>query len=122
MPFTRMIDACFENLGVEATYTPQGGSPVTVKVIAKRPDEVVGFGETRIQAETTVFDVRISEVAPPQAGDMIAFDGATYLIQGEPRAENRQEDTGLPTGRYNHPRSPKAARSTPGGAYHPPDR
>ncbi len=24
--------------------------------------------------------------------------------------------------RYSHPRSPKAARSTPGGAYHPPDR
>jgi len=28
----------------------------------------------------------------------------------------------LATGRYIHPRSPKAARSTPGGAYHPPDR
>ena len=25
-------------------------------------------------------------------------------------------------GRYSHPRSPNAERSTPGGAYHPPER
>ena len=29
---------------------------------------------------------------------------------------------GLAVYRYSHPRSPNAVRSTPGGAYHPPER
>jgi hypothetical protein len=83
-----MIDACFESLGVEATYTPQGGSALTVKVIARRPDEIVGFGETRIQAETTVVDLRVSEVASPRAGDTVTFAGMTHVIQGEPHRDD----------------------------------
>jgi hypothetical protein len=36
-------------------------NPVPVRVIAQRPDTIVGFGETRIHAETATFPVRVSE-------------------------------------------------------------
>ena len=55
-----------------------------VKVIAKRPDEIVGFDETRIHAGTALFDVRASEIAAPRPGDRLGIDGEDYLVQGEP--------------------------------------
>jgi hypothetical protein len=42
------------------------------------------FGETRIATETTIFDIRTSEVAAPAEGDTIEMNGAVYVIQGEP--------------------------------------
>ena len=78
------VDDCFRHLGRDALYTPEGDEPRTVRMIAKRPDEIVGFEETRIHAATTLFDVRVSEVAEPRPGDRFAIDGEPYLVQGEP--------------------------------------
>ena len=61
--FQGAVDATFAAFGIDATSTPSGGEPVPVRVIARRPDTIVGFGETRIHAETATFDVRPSEVA-----------------------------------------------------------
>jgi hypothetical protein len=61
-----------------------------VRVSATRPDAIVGFGETRIHAETATFEVRASEVASPRPGDLLAVDGETFVIQGEP--ERRDPD------------------------------
>ena len=83
-PFAVAVDDCFRHLGRDAVYAPDGGEPVTVRVIAKRPDEIVGFGETRIHAGTTLFDIRTSETAEPRPGDRITVDGLDYLVQGEP--------------------------------------
>jgi hypothetical protein len=44
---------------------------VPVRVIAKRPDTIVGFGETRIYAETATFELRSSEVENPRPGDQL---------------------------------------------------
>ena len=41
----------------DALYAPTGGEAVSVRVVVHRPDEIVGFAETRIHTETTVFDV-----------------------------------------------------------------
>ncbi len=78
------VDDCFRHLGRDAVYTADGGEPVTVRVIAKRPDEIVGLGETRIHAGTALFDVRVSEIAAPRLGDRLGLDGEEYVIQGEP--------------------------------------
>ena len=78
------VDECFRHLGREAVYTPEGGEPVTVRLIAKRPDEIIDFGETRVPAATALFDVRVSEVAEPRPGDRLTLDGEIYLVQGEP--------------------------------------
>ena len=83
-PFSAAVDTVFARFGVNAVYTPDGGGPVDIKVIARRPDEIVGFGETRVLTETALFEVRASEVAEPRPGDQLTIDGTDYVIQGEP--------------------------------------
>jgi hypothetical protein len=50
--FQGAVDAAFAAFGVDASYTSADGGPISVRVLAKRPDPIVGFGETRIHAET----------------------------------------------------------------------
>ena len=66
------------------------GGPIPVRVIARRPDTIVGFGETRIHAETTTFEVRASEVTGPRPDDRLTVGGESFLVQGEP--ERRDPD------------------------------
>jgi hypothetical protein len=61
--FAGTLDATFAAFGIDATYTPAGGEPLPVRVIARRPDTIVGFGETRIHAETATVELRASDVA-----------------------------------------------------------
>jgi hypothetical protein len=88
--FQGAVDATFEAFGIEAVYTPAGGEPVQVRVIPKRPDTIVGFGETQIHAETATFEVRASEVANPRPDDQLTVGGDAFVIQGEP--ERRDPD------------------------------
>jgi len=88
--FAGAVDATFAAFGINAVYTPAGGEPVSVRVIARRPDTIVGFGETRIHAETATFEVRASEVASPSPGNQLIVDGQTFVVQGEP--EQRDPD------------------------------
>jgi len=88
--FQDAVDATFAAFGIDATYTPAGGEPVPVRVIARRPDTIVGFGETRIHAETATFEVRASEVASPRRGDQIMLGDEAFVVQGEP--ERRDPD------------------------------
>jgi len=88
--FKGAVDATFAAFGVDALYTAAGGEPVGVRVIAKRPDTIVGFGETRIHAQTATFEVRASEVADPRPEDQLTVGGDTFVIQGEP--ERRDPD------------------------------
>jgi hypothetical protein len=88
--FRGAVDATFEAFGIDASYTPAGGGPVPVRVIARRPDAIVGFGETRIHAETATFELRAREVADPRPEDQLTVGGETFVIQGEP--ERRDPD------------------------------
>jgi hypothetical protein len=88
--FAGAVDAPFAAFGIDALYTPAGGAAVSVRVIARRPDTIVGFGETRIHAETATFEVRASEVANPRPDDQLVVKGQTLVVQGEP--ERRDPD------------------------------
>jgi hypothetical protein len=88
--FQGAVDATFAAFGIDTVYTPAGGEPVPVRVIARRPDAIVGFGETRIHTETATFEVRASEVAGPSPGDQLSVGGETFVVQGEP--ERRDPD------------------------------
>jgi hypothetical protein len=88
--FAGAVDATFAAFGIDALYTPAGGEAVPVRVIAKRPDTIVGFGDTRIHAETATFEVRASEVASPRPDDQLTVGGDAFVIQGE--AERRDPD------------------------------
>jgi hypothetical protein len=90
MVFEGAVDATFAAFGIDANYTPAGGYPIPVRVIARRPDAIVGFGEIRIHAETATFEVRASDVASPRPGDQLTVGGDAFVIQGEP--ERRDPD------------------------------
>ncbi len=80
------LDALFAdaNIGTDAIYTDGSGSPVLVRVVARRADSVTGFGEAKLWSETQHFDLRVSEVAAPRPGARIEIEGEAFLIQGEP--------------------------------------
>ena len=84
--FAATVDLLFTdpNIGRDAVYTPEGGAPVPVRIIARRADEVTGFGEARLWSETTRIDLRVAEVANPRPGDQLSIDGGAFLVQGEP--------------------------------------
>ncbi len=84
------VDAAFAAFGTDAVYTPAGGDPVAVRVIAKRPDTIVGLGETRIHTETATFELRAGEAAGPRPGDRLEVGGEGFVVQGEP--ERRDPD------------------------------
>jgi hypothetical protein len=88
--FQSAVDATFAAFGIDALYTPAGGDAVSVRVIACRPDAIVGFGDTRIHAETATFELRASEFANPGPGDQLTVGGETFIVQGEP--ERRDPD------------------------------
>jgi hypothetical protein len=88
--FEGAVDATFAAFGIDAMYLPAGGDPVPVRVIARRPDTIVSFGETRIHAETATFEVRAGEVANPRPSDQLTVGGESFVVQGEP--ERRDPD------------------------------
>ena len=80
------LDALFadRNIARDAVCTPAGAAPVLVRVVARRADEITGFGDARLWSETTRVDLRVSEVPSLRPGDRIEIDGEAFLIQGEP--------------------------------------
>jgi len=87
--FAVALDALFAdvNLGLDATWYPSGGAPVPIRVIRKAPDEVTSFGAAQILSETTLVDVRVSEIPDPKPGDGIAIGAENFTIQGEPKRD-----------------------------------
>ena len=80
------LDALFAdgNIARDAVCTPAGGAPVLVRVVARRADEITGFGDARLWSETIRVDLRVSEVASLRPGDRMEIDGEAFLVQGEP--------------------------------------
>jgi hypothetical protein len=80
------LDALFadDNIAREAVYTPEGGDPVLVRAVARRADDITGFGDARVWSETTRIDLRVAEVPNPRPGDRVEIGGEAFLIQGEP--------------------------------------
>lgn len=73
------------NIARSATYRPGGiGEGVPLRIFARRPDQVIDFGETRVRAETSLVDALVASIDPPRSGDTIEIDGQTLVVQGEP--------------------------------------
>lgn len=77
-------------LAVDATYTPDGGSPVAVRVIPRQSDQERSFGGAQLVSDSSVFLLAVAAVAAPASGDTLAVDGATYQVQGEPMRDDRR--------------------------------
>ena len=87
------LDALFgdPHLARHALYRVGGaGEGVPVRVVARQPDQVIGLGEIRVHVATSVFDLRVSEVAEPKAGDTLTIDDETFVVQGEPTRDRER--------------------------------
>jgi len=90
--FAAALDALFAdiNMAVDATWYPVGGAPQPIRVIRKAPDEVTAFGSAQILSETTLVDVRTSEMANPKPGDGISIGAENFTIQGAPKRDRER--------------------------------
>ncbi|CAM5544229.1 hypothetical protein FALB51S_04459 [Frigidibacter albus] len=84
--FASALDALFADahLSRDIVFIAEGGAPVLVRAILRRPDDVTDFGDARLWSETTRIDLRVAEVPNPRPGDRIEIDSDAFLIQGEP--------------------------------------
>ncbi len=66
------------NIARDALWRAGGvGVGIAVRVISKRPDQVVGFGDSRAILPTTLIDVRRSEIPDPASGDTVEIPGSS---------------------------------------------
>jgi len=84
--FALTMDTLFgdPNIARDAVYIADAGSPVLIRVVTRRADDISNFGDARIWSETTRVDLRVAEVVQPRPGDRLEMDGEAFLIQGEP--------------------------------------
>jgi hypothetical protein len=85
--FATATDALFAdpNIARSAIWRAGGAGPgIAVRVVARRPDQVTGFGDSRAILPTVLIEVRRSEVAAPAAGDTVEIDGETFAIVAMP--------------------------------------
>jgi hypothetical protein len=88
--FAAAIDDLFAdpNVARAAIWRAGGvGDGVPVRIITRRPDSIAEFGATRLAVETTLFDLRVSEVPDLAEGDTLDLDGEMFVVQGEPRRD-----------------------------------
>lgn len=44
---------CDPNIARDAVYVADGGTPILVRVVMRRADEITGFGDARLWSATT---------------------------------------------------------------------
>lgn len=83
--FDDAVDAAFDddNIGLDALWRSAGaGGGKAVRVILKRPQEIVGVQDSRFKLNGVLIDVRVSEIAAPAGGDTVELvdAGTVYVI------------------------------------------
>jgi len=77
------------NIARSALWRTGGvGAGLAVRVIAKRPDQVAGFGDSRAVLPTMLVNVRRTEVPDPATGDTVEIDGDLFEIIATPAADS----------------------------------
>ena len=62
---------CDPNIARDAVYVADGGTPVLVRVVMRRADDITGFGDARLWSETTRID----------KDDILIVSGNTELLE-----------------------------------------
>ena len=86
-PFIRLLASSFLHLGRPGSYRRADGVEITTRFIAKTPDVVESFGDTRLVVATHRFDVMARDVTDPREGECFTVAGQTYQVMGEPLAD-----------------------------------
>ena len=79
------VNAAFNSvLAVDGLYTPAGGVEIPVRIMRNNPDAVRDLQEGRILGPQRLFDIRVSEVASPKAGDTFVIGAEAFKVEGKP--------------------------------------
>lgn len=79
MPFSNLDAELINAFGESATYTPSGGSPVTLYMLIEKDVQEVSDGYiSERQNHGLIADRTIA----PKAGDTIAVGASTYTVGG----------------------------------------
>lgn len=83
------VNALYELQGVDATYTPSGGDPATVKVLVNdRSRSTQDKQGSRSRVHTLRGSLRVSEVAELGRGDTILLGGEQLVFKVLPSSVN----------------------------------
>ncbi|GIK83117.1 MAG: hypothetical protein AB7O43_20915 [Hyphomicrobiaceae bacterium] len=85
------IDALFAdpNIARDAIWRAgSAGAGIAVRVVTRRPDQVVGFGDSRAVLPTMLIDVRRSEVSDPATGDTVKIESETFEVIATPTIDS----------------------------------
>ena len=85
--FADAIDDLFADPNMAVTVTYQGRS---IRALVRRPDRDLEFADITVHTATAVFEIRRRDVPAPLAGDVIVHDGASFVVQGEPRLDGER--------------------------------
>lgn len=61
---------------------------IPVRVVTRRPDQIVGFGDSRAILPAVLIEVRRSEVPTPASGDAVTIDGDSFEIIASPTLDS----------------------------------
>ncbi len=81
--FAAAMDRIFANttMAVEAHWISTGTTEEhAIRVIRRAPDEISSFGSARILSDTTMVDVRVSELANPRPDDLVIIGTDSFVI------------------------------------------
>jgi hypothetical protein len=90
--FDDMGDILFDNLGVDATFIPAAGDPISLKVIHRSElvMQPVGYESRAWQGEQTI-EVLIADIGrEPNRGEKFEIDDETYTVRAVQASDNRR--------------------------------
>jgi hypothetical protein len=85
--FATAIDRIFANPSMAAAavwISATTSEERPIRVIRRAPDRITEFGAGRFVSDTTMVDVRLSDLPDPRPGDLIVIGVDSFTIQGEP--------------------------------------
>jgi hypothetical protein len=78
-----VLGPAYATFGKDATYTPFGGAPTTIRVIDETQGKVTNAGDRGSPAVVEpAVNVRIGDVAESPSGGQIEFNGNVWKIRG----------------------------------------
>ena len=75
------------NMATDATFIPQVGVNVAVRVIVRAPDVFQKMGTSMIETSTTTLEVKVADLPSILPGDRFLIGQNTFVVQGEPRRD-----------------------------------
>lgn len=89
-PFANALNQIFAHphFGVSAEFyrvadAPPPAAGLPVRILLRQPDEVGSYGDTQIIAETTLVEVRLSEIpSAPVSGDFFMIGARRITVLG----------------------------------------